>query len=60
MKCNGCKYKDECPWFNDLQQIKQNILLQIGTDNPMGHSLIQVIENEDIGDCEEYQETEEK
>ena len=28
MKCNGCKYKDECPWFNDLQQIKQNILLE--------------------------------
>lgn len=55
MICEKCSIKNECDWFLSYQRIKNEICMEIGTDNPVGAALMVAIEDNQLTECEYFE-----
>ena len=55
MICNKCKLKEDCGWYESYKKIEQEIYLGIGTDNELGQSLLVVLHNHQLKECEYFE-----
>lgn len=54
MLCNECVYKDDCGWYGSLKNIKNEIILGLEADDPLGHVLMENINDYELNQCEYF------
>ena len=55
MICENCKYKDDCGWYESYKRIIDEILIGIGTDNTVGKALLNIIQDNQLEECEYFE-----
>ena len=55
MICEICKYKDDCGWYESYKRIKDEIIIDIGTDNAVGKALFNIIQDNQLEKCEYFE-----
>ena len=55
MICENCKFKDDCGWYESYKRIEDEILIGIGTDNIVGKALLNIIQDNQLEECEYFE-----
>ena len=55
MICENCKFKDDCGWYESYKKIENEILMGIGTDNTVGKALFNIIQDNQLEECEYFE-----
>lgn len=55
MICENCKCKDDCGWYGSYKRIEMEIYTGIGTDNTLGRTLIEVMRENNLEECEYFE-----
>ena len=55
MICEICKYKDDCGWYESYKRIIDEILIGIGTDNTVAKALLNIIQDNQLEECEYFE-----
>ena len=56
MICNECNCKKECGWYESYLKIENEIYLGIGTDNTLGRKLLGVLRDNELEQCEYFEQ----
>lgn len=56
MICENCKCKDDCGWYGSYKRIENEIYIGIGTDNTLGRALITAMNDNQLEECEYFEQ----